>query len=179
MNDIVQERAYEARHIAELLEIGDSTLRKWCLALEKQGYTFVKDNKGNRLFTDHDIIALRTLKTFTHGRKMTIENGASAVVLQFTGANLAGTAIAPQREEERPNERYDELKDELLDLKGYIIKQTEVIKQQNEMIQKLAERLELQEQTMRDRQLLLLTEVKTTQERLTEATQKKWWQLWK
>ncbi|MFP3887119.1 hypothetical protein HPB58_16495 [Priestia filamentosa] len=60
-------KAYWTKEVAESLGISDSYLRKWCLELEKNGYTFLKvkdgKNRENRAFTEHDVIALRKFQS--------------------------------------------------------------------------------------------------------------------
>lgn len=46
----LQERSFWTKEVAEQLEIGTSTLRKWCLALEQENYSFVKGAKNSRAF---------------------------------------------------------------------------------------------------------------------------------
>lgn len=53
------EHSYAAQNVAETLDIGRSTLNKYSRSLEEQGYIFAKDDRGNRAYTEHDIVALR------------------------------------------------------------------------------------------------------------------------
>ncbi|WP_242476011.1 hypothetical protein [Bacillus cereus group sp. N12] len=40
----------------ERLEIGTSTLRKWCLSLEQENHSFVKATKDSLAFVEKDIL---------------------------------------------------------------------------------------------------------------------------
>lgn len=53
------EKAYTPKEIILTLDIGDSTLRKWCLALEKKGYLFIRNdqNKRDLVRSNNEIIA--------------------------------------------------------------------------------------------------------------------------
>lgn len=53
------ELSYAAQNVAETLDIGRSTLNKYSRSLEEHGYMFTKDDRGNRAYTEHDIVALR------------------------------------------------------------------------------------------------------------------------
>lgn len=50
---------YGSRDIAAVLQLQESTLRKYCLLLEKSGYEFFKNEQGHRAFFDNDIIVLK------------------------------------------------------------------------------------------------------------------------
>lgn len=56
------ERAYWTHEVAEKLEVSVSTLRKWCIELEKNGYAFTKGEKESRAFLEYDIFILMRLK---------------------------------------------------------------------------------------------------------------------
>ena len=89
------ERAYSTKEIADTLEIGDSTLRKWCASLEKSGYTFAKNDQGYRLFVEHDIILLRQFKRLVKEANMPLDNASSLVVERFNEQSLVtGTGVA-------------------------------------------------------------------------------------
>ena len=45
------EKAYTPREVKTTLDISDSALRKWCLALERNGYKFIRNDKKNRIFS--------------------------------------------------------------------------------------------------------------------------------
>lgn len=45
------ERAYWGKDVAKQLGIGRSTLTKWCLALESQGYPLVRGENNSRAKT--------------------------------------------------------------------------------------------------------------------------------
>lgn len=68
------ESSYRTGQIAELLEVSTSSIRKYAAAVEKHGASFVKDDKGERIFTEQDLAAFR------HLRKL------------ITGGNTMGTA---------------------------------------------------------------------------------------
>jgi hypothetical protein len=61
MNNDNIELSYAAQNVAETLGIGRSTLNKYSRSLEEHGYMFAKDDRGNRAYTEHDIVALRYL----------------------------------------------------------------------------------------------------------------------
>ncbi|WP_339230134.1 hypothetical protein [Aeribacillus sp. FSL K6-2833] len=97
-----QERAYSTKEVSHTLEIGDSTLRKWYLALEKNGYTFIKNDRAQRLFIESDLVKLRHFQTIVQQHNMQLENAAIVVVDRFgKGAFEEVTGHVPA---EKPNE---------------------------------------------------------------------------
>lgn len=71
---------YLNKEMSNYLNIGESTLRKWCIELEKNGYKFTKGAKESRAFTDSDIQALLLFKQLTRINKQTKEQAAATVV---------------------------------------------------------------------------------------------------
>src|SRR5699024_6709009 len=69
-----EQKAYWTHEIASYLEISDSTLRKWCIELENQGYTFVKNEHGSRAFVARDRELLINLKQLIRTGKVTIKD---------------------------------------------------------------------------------------------------------
>lgn len=114
------ERSYWSREIADLLQISDSTLRKWCLLLEKEGYKFLRDDKNNRAFTDHDVIALRKFQELTKDKHVTLEN-ATTIVVSMYSERAVTLPVMPK--EDRYEERFAEMEKQLNQLIQYNEKQ--------------------------------------------------------
>ncbi|MCM3759155.1 DNA-binding protein [Sporosarcina aquimarina] len=53
---------YFSKDVAIELEITTSTLRRWAIELEKQGYSFQRNEKEQRIYYEHDFKAFRELK---------------------------------------------------------------------------------------------------------------------
>jgi DNA-binding transcriptional MerR regulator len=69
------EKAFWAREVAETLNISESTLRKYCLILEKAGYRFLRGDNNRRAFRKKDLEVLRQFKSLAdqgknHGKKL-------------------------------------------------------------------------------------------------------------
>lgn len=56
------EFGYFSKDVAHELEITTSTLRRWSILLEKEGYTFHKNEKEQRIYYERDFKAFRELK---------------------------------------------------------------------------------------------------------------------
>lgn len=177
----MEERTYWSKDIADLLGIGTSTLRKWCLQLEKDGYTFLRDEHDRRAYTEHDVIALRFFQELSKDKGLTLENASIAVVSKFNRVENASVTISAMSPNERSNQRYNELVEKVEELIEYNAKQ-------DAFNQALIERLDKQQQYIeeslkrRDEQLVnAIREVQETKKLLavTNEEKKKWWRFWK
>lgn len=82
---------YTASEVADLLQVSGSTLRKWCIALENEGYNFVRGNNDQRFFTDQNIIVLKRLKHLIQDRKITVSDSVKTVISMIdTESRTAG-----------------------------------------------------------------------------------------
>jgi transposase-like protein len=76
-------KTYWSKEVSEGMDIGQSTLRKWCIELEKNGYNFTKGAMDSRIFTDQDVAALNYFKQLTKAKKHTRDQAAKFVVQRF------------------------------------------------------------------------------------------------
>jgi len=79
------ERAYTTKEISLTINIGTSTLRKWCLALEEQGYKFSRTETNKRLFIERDLVALKYFQKLVQGENFSLENAAKVVTSKYEG----------------------------------------------------------------------------------------------
>lgn len=111
-----QEKPYWAREVSDLLDISDSTLRKYCLILEEKGYTFLRGDNGRRAFLDRDVIALRKFKELSQSQNVTLEDAAIAVVSMLRDGYVTSVTLAATRnfpDENRYVERFNEWENKL------------------------------------------------------------------
>lgn len=161
------EKAYWNHEVAQRLNMGKSTLRRWCLELEKQGYTFSKGEQDSRAFLGRDVLMLEKIKQLQNqGQKL--ENAIKQAISeqeqvppipQNPPRSLDSTDIDLQREREQ-------LKKELLE--G--IKQ-ELLTSEQRIFQRLEERDQVLMQHVR--------EIQETKKLMAAVQEKKWWQFWK
>lgn len=64
-----EEFGYFAKDVAVDIEITTSTLRRWSNELEKEGYTFQRNVKDQRIYYERDFKAFRELKKMKRGRE--------------------------------------------------------------------------------------------------------------
>jgi flagellar biosynthesis GTPase FlhF len=89
------ERAYWTKEVADRLQIGQSTLRKYCLHLEENGYQFTKGQRGSRAFLERDIGVLAKMRDVLNQQGTTFED-AVAVAMGERGVTGMHVAIPPQ-----------------------------------------------------------------------------------
>lgn len=146
------EKAYAPREMAVILDIGDSTLRKWCIALEKNGYIFIRNEQNSRIYVERDIVVLRHFQNLLSVYNMNIKDAANLVADRFKDeASESRTGIVPidsEEEEHRDFLQSNEVLNKLLDH----------IKQQEEFNQELLKRLDQQQKeiTKRDQVIMKL-----------------------
>lgn len=138
-----EERAFFNKDVARILGIGDSTVRKWCLELEKNGYNFVRGHKESRAFLQLDITALNYFQNLTKEGSYSLEQAAKIVVERFKDRRDSDIAASvPSNSERSPSVAETYLK-QLVEL------QKEQIEQNRELLQKLSERDKIIEEQMR------------------------------
>ena len=161
MND---EKAYWTHEISKLLSVSDGTIRKWCLELEKQGYTFAKGENNSRAFIVRDYELLLQVKHFIRTDKLTIEKAVS---------NALNDNVKSNTNDGRSNELEVVRKSFEHELKLM----NEKMDKQEEFNKKILERME-----ERDKNLMaVLNEIQEHKKQLVSAEQsnKKWWKFWK
>ena len=75
--------------------LGESTLKKYCLELEQNGYEFIKGAKESRLFYENDLEALRYFLRLYKAKKHTREQSAKMVVEKFVRKGENETPVIP------------------------------------------------------------------------------------
>lgn len=171
--EVVQTQSvYGSSDIADTLEIQESTLRKYCLLLEKVGYEFLKNEHGHRAFFDHDVIVLRKMISLKSSADMTLEEAAKSVVAWKNGNDIT----VSDTEEKRYITRYNDLLEEF---KSF---QEQQMNFNKELIQEIRNQQEYMENCLEQRDRLLMQSMRETLETRKEiatASDKKWWQFWK
>ena len=154
------EKAYWNNEVAERLGMGKSTLRRWCLELEKQGYTFTKGEQDSRAFLEQDVLLLEKIKKLqSEGSKL--ENAIKQVLSEKEQVPLTPVNTPRSPELDFSTER-EQLKQELLQE----IKQ-ELLGTEQRILGRLEERDQLLMQYVR--------EVQETKRLVAATEEKKSW----
>lgn len=167
---------YSSSDVAVTLKIQESTLRKYCLILERNGYGFLKNENGHRAFFDADSIVLKKFIELKKGSDMTLEQAAKSVVAWKKGTDITDR----DTEESRYVARYNDLIEEFTSFKENQENfNKELLNQLQKQQEYISDKLE-----ERDKKLMLtLKETLETKKQLTitsaEVSKKKWWKFWK
>lgn len=116
---VARERTYSGKEVARKLGIGASTLRKWSLLLEQQGYWFVRDSQNRREYRQVDVAALERFYRLTKDQLFPQEEAALMIASQHSPESARSESAAslspapvpappsaqvPQQLDLRPNE---------------------------------------------------------------------------
>lgn len=178
------ERGHFSREVSKSLMIADSTLRKYCLALEEQGYTFDRGVNNARVFYQKDILVIQRLMNAMERGNTTIEQATKLVISSVQEDDVTVSVIPREQSlmdlqkgfnvlgqqltsmfinelkacEQRISEKMDLLEKENKEIKSMLSERDRTIMQNIRAIQE---------------QNKLLIEVAASKET------KKWWQFWK
>lgn len=178
-----EEKAYWNKEVAETLGIGESTLRKWCLELEKNGYSFVRGYKDSRAFLQYDLDALNYYRKLTKEGHYKMEQAAKIVVEKYGDRKEESdrTASVPE-EKERSKYSIDDLNENMMKLVTLAEEQVKVITEQSKvnefLVQELKEyrlRVEKQDALVKSlkQDMLLLEQLKPDDERSEHVHEQK------
>lgn len=148
---------YSPSEVAEQLGIQSSTLRKYADVLEKEGYTFIKNERGHRKYRESDVMVFRKVINLKNDTDMTLENATKQIVSWHQGIEVLPLDRYEVERYEEPDFNATTLQMMLQDQKGFIEKQ-------NELLQELTKRLTEQDQRFIQRESELLSAIQTIQE---------------
>jgi hypothetical protein len=147
------ERALTSKDIAAMIDIAESTVRKYAAALEGAGYPFTKDGEGEkaaRIFTESDAMVIRHLKDLREKTNIPVEQAAQLISAKHPKGMTqvaAFDAIASKVDldtvinaiNERHDKRYSDLEakvDSLMDLNKALL---ERLDEREQAVQRLTE----------------------------------------
>jgi len=147
-------KRYTPKEVSELLEIHSTTLRKYSEALEKEGYSFTRNERNHREYADHDLTVLRKTIEIKADMEITIKSAVQQVVMWSNGMELLPEKRQQDYQPEIVNtssgmNRYEDddftttpLQARLLmQLQDQIEVQKELIEKQSELLEKVWEDL--------------------------------------
>lgn len=146
------ERPLSPKETARVLDLGDSTLRKWCIAIEKEGYYFSRTENKRRVFYDDERLMLHQFKHLVQVQHLSIENAAKIV------ASKAQDNASSQQNSDSTDITVRDYNEQMQKLVTFIDEQTKHIALQEEYIRRqeafnarLLERLEEQDRRNEER----------------------------
>lgn len=165
-------KEYSTKDIANIVGIATPTVRKYAQALEKAGYTFIKNDQGFRIFSDNDVQIFERIKEMSNDTGMPVDRIASMLVSEQK--NDASDPIRIESEVATPLENELKMIDES-DI-GRIDRQYEaLLKEIQELKQMLIAQQKYIDERLNTRDELLLQSIRALQEQkraMIEGTQK-------
>lgn len=162
---------YSPSDLIAMLELKESTLRKYAYDLEKAGWKFGKNELGHRQYSERDIMAIRRLIAAKKNTTMTFEQAAKELVSVLKSEGLAMPA--------KNNGPANDQQNDIAELKELVNKQTEVIKalserltERDQYIEKYIQKsFEEQDKRLSERDTMLLERLEMIEERKREQAE--------
>ncbi|MGX5519314.1 hypothetical protein [Bacillus cereus] len=167
-DDVVSEVYLKTIDVSRITNLAESTIRKYSLELEKQGYEFNKDG-DTRLYHADDVTVFNTLKEIREKTKVSLNHAVSVLMTQHSRATqgVARSEVAvtrPQSEEEQYalQSISSEIRNFLVDIKTEFIgfrKELEIERQSNDLFKQELEAEREKNQKLEKKLDLIMTEL--------------------
>lgn len=92
------EIAYSTKEVTELLGVVSSTVRKYSIALESEGYEILRNALDRRIFTDKDVVILRKVKELIAGGT-TVEKAVKIAIQERQDRSESQRELVPAGEQ--------------------------------------------------------------------------------
>ncbi|MEW9575435.1 hypothetical protein U9K47_08220 [Bacillus toyonensis] len=167
-DDVVSEVYLKTIDVSRITNLAESTIRKYSLELEKQGYEFNKDG-DTRLYHTDDVTVFNTLKEIREKTKVSLNHAVSVMMTQRTRATqgVARSEVAVTRSQSE-EEQYalqsisSEIRNFLEDIKTEFIgfrKELEIERQSNDVFKQELEAEREKNQQLEKKLDLIMTEL--------------------
>ncbi|RPJ98582.1 DUF3967 domain-containing protein [Priestia endophytica] len=162
------EQTYFGSEVASTLKIGSSTLRKYSLALEEQGYVFDRGMNNSRIFYQKDVAMIQRIMNAMNKKNITLEQ-AIKLAISSVPEDIVATAVMDKQTESSIGVAMLERLERLEKINLELVKRLE---EQQRMLQ--------ERDTIRDEQLItVLREVQESKQLIAATKDKKWWEFWR
>ena len=186
---VENQTVYSPSDVQKLLDVDESTLRKYALVMEKNGYKFHKNKRNHRGYFDKDVVALRKLLEFNEQEDMTLERSAKAV-MTWVQEQYVTVSVISEEPAQNGEERYNEMIERLKRLEEKSEQQEAHNQQQKAFNQELINQLQKQHEyitnSLEQRDKALMSAMKESMEAqkaiaasVQEKKKKHWWEFWK
>ncbi|WP_299833694.1 hypothetical protein [uncultured Metabacillus sp.] len=122
------ERLYSPGEVALHLDIERQTVTKYARIFEDNGYNFHKDEKGNRAYTDTNIMMFKDLINQRNKPGVTLESAAKSLVAIYKKKTITASVTTLHTE----NEQYNQVIDN--DLVKKLMKKLDALAEENKEI---------------------------------------------
>ncbi|PFI75107.1 MULTISPECIES: hypothetical protein [Bacillus cereus group] len=167
-DDVVSEVYLKTIDVSRITNLAESTIRKYSLELEKQGYEFNKDG-DTRLYHTDDVTVFNTLKEIREKTKVSLNHAVSVLMTQQSRATqgVARSEVAVTRSQSE-EEQYalhsisSEIRNFLEDIKTEFIsfrRELEIERQGNDLFKQELEAERKKNQELEKKLDLIMTEL--------------------
>ncbi|MDG1570371.1 hypothetical protein [Bacillus cereus] len=167
-DDVVSEVYLKTIDVSRITNLAESTIRKYSLELEKQGYEFNKDG-DTRLYHADDVTVFNTLKEIREKTKVSLNHAVSVLMTQHsratqgvTRSEIAVTRVQGEEEQYALQSISSEIRNFLEDIKTEFIgfrKELEIERQSNDLFKQELEAEREKNQELEKKLDLIMTEL--------------------
>lgn len=167
-DDFVSEVYLKTIDVSRITNLAESTIRKYSLELEKQGYEFNKDG-DTRLYHADDVTVFNTLKEIREKTKVSLNHAVSVLMTQHSRAtqgvarsDVAVTSVQGEEEQYALQSISSEIRNFLEDIKTEFIgfrKELEIERQSNDLFKQELEAEREKNQELEKKLDFIMTEL--------------------
>ncbi|PGR70390.1 hypothetical protein [Bacillus cereus] len=167
-DDVVSEVYLKTIDVSRITNLAESTIRKYSLELEKQGYEFNKDG-DTRLYHADDVTVFNTLKEIREKTKVSLNHAVSVLMTQHSRttqgvarSEVAVTRVQSEEEQYALQSISSEIRNFLEDIKTEFIgfrKELEIERQSNDLFKQELEAEREKNQELEKKLDLIMTEL--------------------
>ncbi|MDG1634198.1 MULTISPECIES: hypothetical protein [Bacillus] len=167
-DDVVSDVYLKTIDVSRITNLAESTIRKYSLELEKQGYEFNKDG-DTRLYHADDVTVFNTLKEIREKTKVSLNHAVSVLMTQHSRAtqgvarsDVAVTSVQGEEEQYALQSISSEIRNFLEDIKTEFIgfrKELEIERQSNDLFKQELEAEREKNQELEKKLDFIMTEL--------------------
>jgi DNA-binding transcriptional MerR regulator len=158
------EITYSVKQVAEQIGVKPVTFRAWCNALEQAGYKIMRDEQGNRLYTERDIFTLRQLSEYMN-KNIEWDQAIKLIIDEFT------EELLPLANPQEPhNTESNEMVRTIQELNETLQQMREAVQRQHDVNQAIIKRLDERDRFIEDLDRTI-QEMNKTSQQMREAMQ--------
>jgi DNA-binding transcriptional MerR regulator len=158
------EITYSVKQVAQQIGVKPVTLRAWCQALEQAGYKIMRDEQGNRLYTERDISALRQLSEYVN-KNIEWDQATKLIIDEFSEQLLS---VANTQEPHNPES--NKFVRTIQEMNETLQQMREAMQRQHDVNQAIINRLDERDRYIEDLDRII-QEMNKTLQQMREAMQ--------
>lgn len=127
---VMTELKYRLTDLADALGVKESTAKKYYLLIEREGYNFTREKNNHISFQESEVNMLKKMMELKSQPGTTLQDAVEEVVSMMKSAH-------PEHNSHNLSKHNSYNPDEIKELKELIIQQSEMLKEQQQAIQRL------------------------------------------